>query len=70
MDVTEQSPFVGLPERGTRRQLGRPSDVVEHGGGEQQVRTEPWMQLCGLPADGRHAHGVLEQPAGVGVVRL
>ena len=49
-------------------ELDGAADVVQEGGGEQQVGTEPRVQLAELAADGRHADRVLEQPAGVVVM--
>jgi hypothetical protein len=70
MDVTEQAPLVRLPECGTCGELGGTADVVEECRRQQQVSAKARMQLRGLPADGRHADRVLEQTAGVRVMRV
>src|SRR6266542_2435019 len=70
MRVSEQSTLVGLPERRPGCELGDSAEVVQQGGGQQEVGTEPRVQLRRLAADRRDADGVLEEPAGVRVVRL
>jgi hypothetical protein len=65
VDVPEEAAFVGLPERGARGQLGHAADVVEERRGKQKVATQSRMQLGRLTTDRRHAHGVLEQAAGI-----
>jgi uncharacterized protein (DUF1015 family) len=68
MDVAEEAPLVGGPERGAAAELDRATDVVEERGGDEQIASEPLVQLRRLAAERRHADGVLEQPAGVGMV--
>ncbi len=70
MHVSEQSTLVGLPERRPGCELGDSAEVVQQGGGQQEVGAEPRVQLRRLAADRRDADGVLEEPAGVRVVRL
>ena len=68
--VPEQAPLLRLAERRSRRQFCRPSDVVQQCPREQEIRTQPRMELSRLAADRRDADGVLEQPACVAVMRL
>ena len=70
MYVAEQTPLLRLAEARARSELGGASDVVEQRGGQQQVAAQPLVQLCRLAADRRDADRVLEQPAGVRMVRL
>jgi hypothetical protein len=51
-------------------ELDGAADVVQQGGGEQQVGAQPRMELTELATDGRDTDRVLEQPAGVGVVPI
>ena len=68
--MAEQAALVGRPERRAAPELAHPADVVEERGGEQEVGTQPLVQLRRLAHERRHADGVLEQPAGVRVVGL
>jgi hypothetical protein len=68
--VSEQAPFVCLPEGRPGSQLGNPSDVVQQCRRQQEIGAKSRMELCALPADRCDADRVLEQPAGVGMVRL
>jgi len=70
VDVTEQSPLGRLPEPRPGLELDGAADVVQQGGGEQQVGAQPRMELTELATDGRDTDRVLEQPAGVGVVPI
>ena len=55
---------------GAAAELARAADVVQQRGGEQQVGAQPRVELRRLAAERGDADRVLEQPAGVGVVRL
>ena len=66
--VAEQPALLGPPERRAAAELADAPDVVQERGGEQEIVAEPWMQLRGLAAERRDAHGVLEQSARVAVV--
>ena len=68
VDVAEKPALGRLPEPRAGLELDGAADVVQEGCGEQQVGTEPWVQLAQLAADRRDADRVLEQPAGVVVV--
>ena len=69
LDVTEQPALVGRRvNAGPAAELEHAADVVDERRGEQQVGSQPRMQLRGLAAERRHADRVLEQPARVGVV--
>ena len=69
VDVAEQPTLVRRPERRPAPELAHAADVVEERGGEQEVAAQALMQLRELAADRRDADGVLEQPAGVRVMR-
>src|SRR5204863_2977687 len=68
--VPEQAALVGLSERRAAPELHRPPDVVDERRGEEQVAPQTLMQLRRLAAERRDADGVLEQPAGVGVMSV
>ena len=68
--VTEQLPFVGLPEGRARAELANPADVVQERRGEQQVVAEARVELRRLAAERRDADRVLEQTAAVAVVAV
>ena len=70
MDVAEQPSLFRLPERGRASELARPADVVQERGGEEQVGAQARMELGRLAGERGDADGVLEQPSGIGVVRL
>ena len=70
MDVTEQPALLGDLEPRAGLQLARAADVVQQRCAEQEVRAQPRMKLHELAADRRHADRVLEQPAGVDMMRL
>ncbi len=70
VDVAEQPPLLGGPERRRPTELAGSADVVEQGGREEQICAQAGMELRGLPGKRRDADRVLEQPARVGVVRL
>ena len=70
VDVAEQAAFLRDLESRARLELARAADVVKERGGEQQVGAQPWMELHELPADRGDADRVLEQAAGVHVMRL
>ena len=70
VDVTEQPTLVGRPERRPAPELAHPPDVVEQRGGEQEIAAQALVQLRRLPDQRRDGDGVLEQPAGVGVMGL
>ena len=70
VDVAEQAALLGDLEPRPGLQLARSADVVEQRRAEQEVGAQPRMKLHELPADRRDADHVLEQPAGVDVMRL
>jgi hypothetical protein len=70
VDVTEQTPLLGLPERRPGCEFHGSTGVVQQRRGEQEVGTQTRVELCRFPADRRYADGVLEQAAGVRMVGL
>jgi hypothetical protein len=68
--VSKQPAFLGRPERRPAAELERPPGVVEERRGEEQVAAEAGMHLRGLAAERRDGDGVLEQAAGVDVMRF
>ena len=60
VDVAEEAAFLGRREDRWPAELARPPDVVDEGGGEQQVAAEAGVDLGQLAAEGRYADGVLE----------
>ena len=70
MDVTEQPALLGDLEPRARLQLAGTADVVQQRCAEQEIGAQPRMKLHELPADRRDADRVLEQPAGIDVMRL
>jgi hypothetical protein len=70
MDVAEQAPLLGRPERGAWPQLADAADVVQERCGEHEVEPEPGMELRGLATERRDADGVLEEAAGVAVMAV
>src|SRR5690242_21679966 len=68
--VTKQPALLRLSEGRACGELRRAADVVQQRGRQQQVAAQPLVQLRGLAADRGDADGVLEQAAGVRVVRL
>ena len=70
VDVTEQSPLLGLAERRPSTELTDSSDVVEQSGREQQIGAQSRMELGSLATQGRDPDGVLEETACVAVVAV
>ena len=70
VDVAEEAAFLRLPERRTSAELADPPDVVQEPCGEQEVVTEPAMELCRVAAERRHADDVLEETTRVPVVAV
>jgi len=70
VDVTEEAAFLGRREDRWPAELARPPNVVDEGGGEQQVAAEAGVDLDQLAAEGRYADRVLEQAARVGVMAV
>ena len=70
VDVAEQAALLGDLEPRARLELARAADVMEQCGCQQQIGAQPWMELHELAADRGDADRVLEQAAGVDVVRL
>ena len=66
--MAQQAAFVGRPEGGRWPELQRSPRIVEQGGGEEEITSQPRVELCRLAAERRHADRVLEQAAGVVVV--
>ena len=48
--MAEQPAFVGLREAGPGAELPRAAEIVEQGGGEQEVGAQPRVELRGLAA--------------------
>ena len=67
-DVAEQPPLLAETDLRPQRELARAAEVVDDRGGQQQVGVQPGVKLAELVGERRHRHGVLEQPAQVGVV--
>ena len=63
-------PSLGEGDRDAAGERLGAADVVQERRGQQQVGVEPRVELGRLPAQRGHRHRVLEQAAGVGVVRL
>ena len=70
MDVAEQAAFLRDLESRAWLELARAADVMKERAGEQQVGAQARMELRELPADRGDADRVLEQAAGVDVMRL
>ena len=70
VDVAEQATLVGRPKRRPRTELADPADVVEESGREDEVVSQPGMELCGLAAERGDADRVLEEPARVAVMAV
>ena len=70
MNVPEQAALVGGTERRAAPELAHPSDVVQERCREDDVRTEPLVQLGRLAHQRGHTHRVLEQAARVRVMGL
>ena len=70
MHVAEQAALLGRPEGRRTAQLAHAAQVVQERRGEQQVGAEARVELRGLAGEGRDADGVLEQAAGIRVMRL
>ena len=68
--MSKQPALLGRPERRSAAELERPPGVVEDRGGEEQVAAEAGVHLRGFAAERCDGDGVLEQSAGVDVVRL
>jgi len=68
--VPEQPALLCLAKGRARSELRDPSEVVQQGSRQQQVRAQARVQLCRLAADRRHADRVLEQTARVRMVRV
>ena len=70
LDVAEQRALGRRTERRAASELAHPSDVVEQGGGEEEVGAEPLVELRRLAAERRDPDRVLQQPAGIPVVAV
>ena len=70
MDMAEQAPFLGRAEGRPAGELDRAADIVQEGAREQQIGSEPRMELRELAADRRDTDGVLEQAARVAVMAV
>ena len=66
--MAEQLPRLAERDLGAQLELAQLADVVEQRGADQQVRVEPRVENAGLVRERADRHGVLEQPAEVGVV--
>ena len=70
VDVSEQAAFGGLPETRAALELARPADVVKQRRREQEVTSQPGMELRGLAAERGDADRVLEESARVAVMTV
>ena len=70
VDVPEQPALVGRPERRAAAELAHATHVVQECRGEQEVASQPRVQLRRLAREGGDADDVLEEAACIGVVRL
>ena len=70
VNVAEEPTLLGRAKRRPLRELARAAKVVQQRGGEQEVGAQPWMQLRRLAADRGDSDRVLQQAAGVGMVRF
>ena len=68
--MAEEAAFLGRREDRWPAELARPPNVVDEGGGEQQVAAEAGVDLGQLAAEGRYADRVLEQAARVRVMAV
>ncbi len=68
LEVPEQTPLVGAGELRAKGELAGLAEVVQQGGGEQQVAVETGVQGAELESQSGDGDGMLEQPAEVGVV--
>jgi uncharacterized protein (DUF1015 family) len=70
VDVPEQPALVGRPERRAAPELAHATHVVQECRGEQEVASQPRVQLRRLARQRGDADDMLEQAAGIRVVRL
>ena len=68
MDVAEELALFRGKEKRAAIELAHAAEVVEERGRDEEIRAQPRMHLCNVPADGGDGDRVLEQPAGIGVV--
>ncbi len=66
--VAEQATLLAQPDFGAVGELTGLAYVMQEGGGHDQIRVEPRMQLTELAGKRRHGDRVLEEAAKVGVV--
>ncbi len=70
VDVAEELSLLRRREDRRWPELSRPSDVVDERGCDEEVGTEPRVDLAELAAERCDADCVLEQPAGVRMVAV
>src|SRR5207244_12605168 len=70
MDVAEQASLLSLPEGRRRAELSGPAEIVQERRCEQQIRTEPGMELGRLAADRGDPDRVLQEAARIAVVAV
>lgn len=70
VDVTEQTPLLGLAEARARPELADAPDVVQERGRQDDVGAKPGVELRRLAAQRRDADGVLEETARVPVMAV
>ena len=70
LDVAEERALGRGAESRAAAELAHPSDVVEQGGGKEQVAAQPGVELCRLAAERRDPDRVLQQPARIPVVAV
>jgi hypothetical protein len=68
MDVAEELSLVRGEEERATVELVHAAGVVEERSRDEQVRAQPRMKLCHVPADRGDGHRVLQEPASVGMV--
>ena len=70
MDVAEKLALVRGEEKRPAIELAHAAGIVEERGSDQEVRTQPRVDLRDVPADGGDGDCVLEEPAGIGVMAV
>jgi hypothetical protein len=68
--MAQELSLLGGEEEWPLIELHGPPEVVHERSGEEQVGAKPWMELGDVPAGRRDGDRVLEQPAGIRVVRV
>jgi uncharacterized protein DUF1015 len=68
--VAEELAFVRGEEQRPAIELAQTAGVVQECGPDEKVAPQSRVELNRVPAQGRHRDGVLEEPAGIGVMRV